>query len=64
VTGRPREYPARVGTSIRFTPEVHDRLIAAAKERDLSVNFLVNRAIEQFLDRLIPVDEVRWTRDP
>lgn len=60
---RPREYPRRTGTAIRFSPELHERLGKAAAERDLSVNFLVNRACEQFLDRLIPVDEMRWTRD-
>lgn len=49
-------------TAIRFTPELHERLRVAAEERDLSVNFLVNRAVEDFLDRLIPVDEIRWTR--
>jgi predicted HicB family RNase H-like nuclease len=43
---------------------MYERLAAAAKERDLSVNFLVNRAVEQFIARLIPVDEIQWTRDP
>lgn len=60
---RPREYPPRSGTTIRFAPDLHDRLVAAARERDLSANFLANRAVEEFLDRLIPVDELRFTRD-
>ena len=42
--------PARVATAIRFRP-------------DVSVNWLVNRAVEQFLPRLIPADEIQWTRD-
>lgn len=60
--GRPRKYPQRTSTAIRFVPEVHDRLVAAAEERDVSINWLVNRAVEQFLDRLIPVDEWEITR--
>lgn len=48
--------------SIRFNPETHEALAAAAAERDLSINFLVNRAVEQFLAALIPVDEMTVTR--
>lgn len=54
---------ARTSTAVRFKPEIHERLVAAAEERDLSINWLVNRACEEFLDRLIPVEEIRWTRD-
>lgn len=54
---------SRTSTSIRFPPELHEKLAAAAEERDLSLNFLVVRAVDEFLDRLIPVDEIRWTRD-
>jgi hypothetical protein len=35
----------------------------AAEEREVSMNFLVNRAVTEFLDRLIPVAEMRWTRE-
>jgi hypothetical protein len=31
-------------------------------ERDLSVNFLVVRAVQDFLPRLIPADEFSLTR--
>jgi predicted HicB family RNase H-like nuclease len=49
-------------TTMRLPRELHDALVLAAEERDLSVNHLVNRAVEEFLDRLIPADELRLTR--
>jgi predicted transcriptional regulator len=49
-------------TAVRFPKETHTRLTQAAEERDLSVNWMVNRAVEDFLDRLIPVEELRLTR--
>lgn len=54
---------SRTATAIRFPEEVHERLRDAADERDLSINWLVVKAVEDFLDRLIPVDELRLTRD-
>lgn len=60
---RPRREPAdRVTTGVRFGPELHERLRLAADERDVSMNRLVVRAVTDFLDRLIPVDEIQWTR--
>lgn len=55
--GRPRTYSNRVTTAIRFERDLHERLDVAAAERDVSINWLVTRAVEQFLDRLVPVDE-------
>ncbi len=60
--GRPREYDDRVSTSIRLPVDLHQRLSVAAEERELSVNYLVNKAIADFLDRLIPADEIMLTR--
>lgn len=54
----------RSATGVRLPIELANRLAAAAEERDVSINWLVNRAVEHFLDRLIPVDEIKWTRDP
>jgi hypothetical protein len=45
---------------IRLSPELHARLAQAAEERDLSINYLVNRAVTEFLPRLIPVEEL-WS---
>jgi hypothetical protein len=53
---------ARTATAIRFPEELHDELVRAAMERDLSVNFLVVRAVQDFLPRLIPADEFSLTR--
>lgn len=60
---RPREYPERANTAVRFDKDLHARLVAEATARDLSVNWLVNKAVAYYLDRLIPVDEMKWTRD-
>lgn len=53
---------ARMTTAIRFSPELHQRLKDAAEERDLSINFLVVKACEQFVEALIPVKEIQWTK--
>ncbi len=49
-------------TAIRFPEHMHEQLRIAADERDLSVNFLVVKAVEEFLERLIPAQELRLTR--
>jgi len=50
-------------TAIRFPEELHERLRAAADERHYSINFMVVKAVEDFLERLIPADELKLTRD-
>jgi predicted HicB family RNase H-like nuclease len=52
----------RTTTAIRFPPDVHERLREAAADRDLSINFLVVKAVEDYLPRLLPAEEIRWTR--
>jgi predicted DNA-binding protein len=52
----------RTTTAIRFPDELHDRLKQAADERGLSINYVVTKAVEEFLDRLIPIEEFRLTR--
>jgi predicted HicB family RNase H-like nuclease len=49
----------KVSLSIRIPAELHDRLNAAARERVVSVNLLVNAAIVELLEDLVPVDELR-----
>lgn len=56
------ERKSRMATAIRFPDNVHEQLRIAADERDLSVNYLVVKAVEEFLDRLIPANELRLTR--
>lgn len=60
--GRPRTHGDRISTAVRFTPETHQRLSEEAKTRDVSASWLVNRAVEEFLEHLIPVDEILRTR--
>ena len=52
----------RTATAIRFPGEIHDELVRAAEERDLSVNYLVVKAVQEFLPKLIPADELTLTR--
>ncbi|MCU1426777.1 MAG: hypothetical protein JWL83_777 [Actinomycetia bacterium] len=61
--GRPRVHQEeRVTTAVRVPKTLHDRVRAAADERQVGVNLLVVRALEEYLDRLVPVDELVRTR--
>ena len=51
-------------TALRFRPGVYEALGAAASEHDVSINWLVNKACEEFLTGLLPADQIRWTRPP
>jgi hypothetical protein len=52
---RPKVYDEpRVATAIRLPTSLHGELQAAATERDVSVNFLVTRAVSAFLAQLPP----------
>ena len=56
--GRPKTYDEpRVATAIRLPVSLRTDLQAAATERDVSVNFLVTRAVADYLRRLPPVAE-------
>jgi predicted HicB family RNase H-like nuclease len=51
--GRPRIYTEpRVNTAVRIPESLHERLAQTAEERDLGINLLILRAIENYLDRL------------
>jgi predicted HicB family RNase H-like nuclease len=52
----------RTATAIRFPVELHEQLTEAAEVRGLTVNRLVVEAVQDFLPRLIPVDEWKLTR--
>lgn len=52
----------RMTTAIRFSTDLHRKLKTAAEERSVSINYLVVKASEDFLDRLLPADQVRWTK--
>ena len=61
---RPKLYEGkRVTTAVRVPEPLHSRLTTAAAEREISVNYLVLKAVEDYLDRLIPADQLKLTRD-
>ncbi len=63
--GRPRVHQEeRVTTAVRVPKTLHDRVRAVADERQVGMNLLVVRALEEYLDRLVPVEEVVRTRAP
>jgi hypothetical protein len=54
---RPKVYDEpRVATAIRLPTSLHEELQSAATERDVSVNFLVTRAVSTFLAQLPPAN--------
>jgi len=60
--GRPREYQeSRVTKAVRISADLDDKLKAAAKERGVSANLLVTAALEEYLERLVPVDQLLRT---
>ncbi len=52
----------RSATAIRFPPELHDQLRNASEAHHLPVNYLVVKAVEEFLEDLLPPEELRLTR--
>lgn len=52
----------RSATAIRFPAEMHERLRHASDEHGLPVNYLVVKAVEEFLENLLPPAELRLTR--
>lgn len=63
IMAKPREYQDdRTTTALRIPPALHDRIKAAAGERGLSANRFMLLACEDFLDRLIPIEEFSYAR--
>ncbi len=58
----PTPTPGRVSISLRIPEDLHSQLVAAARERVVSVNLLVTAAIVELLEDLIPVAELRRDR--
>ena len=59
---RPRIHDDRITTAVRLPPELHERLRRAAEERQVSVNYLIQKSLEDYLQRLIPIGEIELTR--
>ena len=49
-------------TQVQIPDERWDQLVEAARDHDVSANWLINKALMEFLDRLLPAKEVKWTR--
>lgn len=52
----------RTATAIRFPERLHEQLKEAAEAYEFSINYLVVKAVEDFLPRMIPPEELRLTR--
>jgi predicted DNA-binding protein len=52
----------RMTTAIRFPEELHERLRVAAENFGLPINFIVVKAMEEFLDQMIDPSEFRLTK--
>ena len=48
----------RIPTAVRIPGSLHRQLHATAEQREISVNFLIVRAIKKHLEQLPPLDEV------
>ena len=47
---RRRRAEKRVSTQVRLPESLHAQLVDQAEKRDVSVNFLINRALTRYLD--------------
>lgn len=56
--GRPTEFGDRITKAVRIDPELNERLKHEARERGVSVNLLIDKALRDYLDRLLPIEEV------
>lgn len=56
--------PRDTTISAHVPPALQEQVQAAAKARGWTTTVLVRRAVEDYLDRLVPADEIVWTRDP
>lgn len=60
---RPKvHHEERVTTALRVPRSLHERLKQAAEERQVAVNLIAVKALEEYLDRLIPVEDLQLTR--
>lgn len=58
----PHTNAARSTTAVRFPPELHDRLRETAETYGWTANWIVVRAVTEFLDNLLPPDQLVFTR--
>ena len=62
--GRPRQFDEeRITKALRIPTSLDEQVKQAALERGISVNVLINNALEDYLERLVPVEELLRTRE-
>jgi hypothetical protein len=54
--------PENISSGYSLPIDLHDELRTAAKDRGLSASYLVEKALRDYLPRLIPVDELALVR--
>lgn len=54
--------PEKVSTGYSLPTDLHNELREAAKVRGVSASYLVQKAVEDYLPRLIPVEELTLVR--
>ncbi len=60
--GRPREFEEqRVTKAVRISHELDQRLKQVARERGVSVNVIMNVALNDYLQRLLPLEDLLKT---
>lgn len=48
---RPKVYEGeRVTTAVRIPPQLHDQFRELADQRDVSVNYLINKAMQRYVE--------------
>lgn len=50
---RPRKFGDRVTTAVRVPVDLHERLAAVADDRDTSINNLIVKAADYYLEHVI-----------
>ena len=59
--GRPQEFGERITKAVRLDPDLNRRLKEEARRRNVSANLLINAAVEDYLQRLVPVEDILRT---
>jgi predicted transcriptional regulator len=59
--GRPQEFGDRITKAVRLDTALNDRLKAEARARNVSANLLINAAVADYLERLLPIEDTLRT---
>lgn len=59
--GRPPEFGDRITKAVRLDSALNEKLKTEARRRNVSANLLITAAIEDYLGRLVPIEDVLRT---